>query len=247
MPSKPADEHRPFKQTEVRGVPKFVWTWLYHLSQAYPDRLLVLFPCDVGTHGMWVEDNRVHTPPGFDARLSEMGSHFTAAIRGDGTATPRFVAWVVVFFTKHGELHGNAMLLDRELHCLTRFEPRGGKPSDYDGIALDALLKKWLHRTVDPTYSYQSPREFQLSVGPQGWEVRDVMYRADLLPDRGPCVIWSLLFIHLMVHKGDGNARHVAHILSKLKADKSSAIQAYGMLIERCTQRQVLPMCSRRR
>ena len=227
---------RPFVDSAFRGTPEFAWEWLAAMAAIYPDRLCMPAACRAKHHAMYVGPDSKGTA--LAAVNAAPGVVEDALRRCSGI---RFSAWVLVFQSRGDEVHGNALVFDRDAKRMVRFEPRGWRVG-YDSERLDTTLAAYAKDTFGATYT--SPRDLQGPVGPQRREVLEVEGRRDLLPSHGPCVIWSLLFIALTLEYPDLTPQQVAEHLDKDCVSPRVLAQALGHFI--AAHKPSMPMCERR-
>lgn len=220
---------RPFVDSAFRGTPKFAWSWLAALRALYPESLCMPRACRPSHHAMWVTED-------YSAVRTADGVLEDAMDKCDGIP---YSAWVLVFRARHGEIHGNALVYDRRRNRVIRFEPRGAKVG-YEWRALDALLADFA-RTKLGGAVYMAPTEYQAKIGPQRLEVVEAGGDRTLLPAHGPCVIWSLMFIAIMLEFPDMEPAQVASRLENLDVSPRVYAQAMGHFI--AATMQDLPRC----
>ena len=221
---------RLFRPTEFRGDPAQCAVALRWLSSEFPSLLstpdVALPLARQGEHHMCIEDGpetRLVTVPGFED-----------AVRRCARRT-RFTVWVIAFRDKRGEVHGNALLFDRRGGgCLSRFEPRGAIAVGYTHTDVDKWLIPWAHAHLRAAYA--SPLVFQPAIGPQAQEIQQAPCR-DALPEAGPCVVWSLLFLHLRTLFPRLAIRTIARMMCDMPVSATVLAQAYAAHLHKLTAR----------
>lgn len=232
-----ATDARPFVEAHFTGTPLTAWTALAHISSLFgPSRLQVPVRCDspdATTHAMWVSAaSDTWTAPRAAPRIVCAAPLLPAINTCRSRGTPaRFAAWILAFRCEDGEVHGNAMLLDREKRLLVRFEPRGARTrsrTNYDAPILDALLTEFARTELCPPATYLAPREYQVEVGNQTTEVLQSPLGEETLPRAGPCVAWSLLFIHSVLLFPDVPLARVVAQLARAHTAQTLIIEMYA-------------------
>ena len=228
--------HREFAESEFRGTSRFAWAWIAKLEDMFPDRMCAPFRCQPRHHAMWVE-------PDYDGTMRvDATPRLLDRVRNEcftGDSKKQFTGWVVVFRSGKGEVHGNGMLYDRFNEVLVRFEPRGKGTSGYDAPALDRAIYDWL-AVEFPGSMYVAPDAFQRPVGPQTKEVLHAVHGRHSLPSHGPCVIWSLMFMHLKIQHPHMGYDQIADALGDYGLVTSLAMM-YGHII--ANEMTELPKC----
>lgn len=231
---------RPYADVLTAGTPSFAWTVLAHLAELFGPRVLQV-PVACGgphstSHAMWVSAKRDDwRKPDADATLDTSEPLLAAANTcgaGQGGAPPaRFIGWILAFRCEDGEVHGNAVLLDRRNQRLVRFEPRGARlttRTNYEARVLDRLLDEFARRRLCPPASYLRPAAYQTDVGGQTAEVIQSPLGDATLPHTGPCVSWSLLFIHCVLLFPDVPLQTLVSQLSRAHTLQTLVIEMYA-------------------
>lgn len=216
-----------FVETRFRGVPQDIHRATYFMESVFPSWCTPV-RCVAHRHAMWY-DGEVHTLPGLVERIRNRCSH------------KQFVGWVITF--KSFDVHGNALILDRVTNEVARYEPRGyDQGRNYNVAAFDAALSDWCASQLGATYV--APSEYQEAEGPQTIEVREAGNDFSCLPSKGPCAIWSLMFMYMKCSKPTASWRDVAMMLHTHPTATTPLIQAFGHFLQRHKD-MTLPECER--
>ena len=248
---------KPFVESPFRGSPRFAWEWLAALKQMYPGVLCMPRACRPRSHAMIVHRSEstasidgVHEGVGDDGDNGDVGHDTNGVYSRVATAEGvvedalslcdgvQFSAWILVFVASGGEVHGNAFVFDRFNHRTVRFEPRGWRVT-YNAASLDSVLKEYSRRVFDAEYI--PPYQLQAAAGPQHLEVVEANGKRSRLPANGPCVIWSLIFIALMLEFPDLEPVDVARRLDSSTVSPRMLAQAVGHFIAAYKPR--VPQC----
>jgi hypothetical protein len=160
----------------------------------------------------------------------------TSLAKGEGKCRcGRFMGWIMVLRVNEtddggaGEVHANAVLVDRGRREVVRYEPRGAD-AKYNQMEVEGWMKAFVQHYF-PGYVYVGPLDAQLPKGPQRLEVEEAA-RTGIQKPHGMCVTWCALWMETRIKHADLDL-HLVDRMMCAEHNKSAKVHAYNIAASR--------------